>query len=63
MKTIKDNYVTDCAYVVYIENELSYCDRPDGVWSRTKTNQNNDMTDPIGLVYVETESELLGLSD
>ena len=41
--------------------KLSCCDRLDRVQSVTKTRQDNDVTNYIGLVYVETEIEFLGL--
>ena len=35
-------------------------DQLDGVRSMTKTKQDNDMIDPIDLVYVETKTDLSG---
>ena len=35
-------------------------DQSDGVRSMTKTKQDNDMIDPIDLVYVETKTKLSG---
>ena len=41
--------------------KLSYYDRSDWVQFVTKTRQDKDVTNRIGLVYFETEPELLGL--
>ena len=40
--------------------KLSCRDRLDRVWSITKTREDNYVIDCVGLVYVETEIELLG---
>ena len=55
-KTRYDNYVTDHTYA-----KQSYHDQFDRVWSVMKTRQDNDVTNCIDLIYVETETELLGL--
>ena len=42
------------------EKKLSCRDRLNYVWFVMKTKQDNDVIDHIGLVYVKTETELLG---
>lgn len=42
------------------QKKKSFHDWLNQVWSFTKTKQDNDVTDHIGLVYVEIEVELLG---
>ena len=46
-----------------LKMKLSYSDRSDRVQFVTKTKQNNDVTDCIGVVYVETETKLSDLSN
>ena len=43
-----------------IKMKLSCSDRLDRVWFVTKTRQNNDVIDCIGVVYAETKTKLLG---
>ena len=38
--------------------KLSFHEWSEWVWSMIKTNQDNDVTNRIGLVYAETEIEL-----
>ena len=40
-----------------LKKKLSYHDWSDRVQSMMKTKQDNDMTDRIGLVHIETENE------
>ena len=40
--------------------KLSYHDQSDLVWSVVKTRQDNDVTNYIGLIYAEIETELTG---
>ena len=40
--------------------KLSCCDQSDRGWSMMKTKLDNEVTDRIDLVYVETETKLLG---
>lgn len=41
------------------KTKLSFLDLLDRVWSVIKTIQDNDMTNHISLVYIETKIELL----
>lgn len=43
-----------------LKMKLSCHGQLDQVWSRIKTNQDNDVTNRIGLLYVKIETELLG---
>lgn len=43
-----------------LKTKLSYHDQSNQVWFVTKTKQDNDMADRVGLVYIETETKLLG---
>ena len=43
-----------------LNTKLSYHNQSNQVWPITKTKQDNDMTDCIGLVYVENNTELSG---
>ena len=40
--------------------KLSCYDQPNQVQSMMKTRQDNDVIDSIGVVYVETKTELVG---
>ena len=42
-----------------LKTKLSFPDQSYRELTETKTRQNNDVTDHIGLVYVKTETELL----
>ena len=46
--------------MVYVKNETELSCRSNRVWFVKKTKQDNDVTNRIGLVYVETEIELSG---
>ena len=39
--------------------KLFYCDRSNRVWSAMKTRQDNDVINPIGLVYIKTKTKIL----
>lgn len=49
-----------CIDVVYTENETCFRDWFDWVRSMMKIRHDNDVTNRIGLIYVETENELSG---
>ena len=46
--------------MVYVENKLICCGRSKLVWHAMKTRQGSDVSNHIGLVYVESDNELSG---
>ena len=57
-KINQDNDVTNHTSPFYVEKKLNCHDRFNKVQSTRKSRQENDVTDCIGVIFVEFETEL-----